>query len=51
MKRLLKVNLFILDEFLSTTLSECEWKDILGAIQLRADTKSLTYYIQQTPEG
>lgn len=37
MKKLSKVDLLILDEFLLTTISECERNDLFEVIQSRTD--------------
>ena len=50
-KKLSKVDLLILDEFLSTTTSECEQNDLFEVIQSRTDKKSTIYCSQWAPEG
>ena len=50
-KKLSKVDLLILDEFLSTTTSECEQNDFFEVIQSRTDKKSTIYCSQWAPEG
>ena len=39
MKKISKVHLLILDEFLLTTISECEGNDLFEVIQSRTDKK------------
>lgn len=51
MKKLSKVDLLILDEFLLTTISKCERNDLFEVIQSRTDKKSTIYYSQWTPKG
>ena len=51
MKKLSKVDLLILDEFLLTTISECERNDLFEVIQSRTDKKSTIYCSQWAPEG
>lgn len=51
MKKLSKVDLLILDEFLLTTISECERNDLFEVIQSRTDKKSTIYCSQSAPEG
>ena len=51
MKKLSKVDLLILDEFLLTTISECERNDLFEVIQSRTDNKSTIYCSQWAPEG
>ena len=51
MKKLSKVDLLILDEFLLTPISECERNDLLEVIQSRTDKKSTIYCNQWAPEG
>ena len=51
MKKLSKVDLLILDEFLLTTISECERSDLFEVIQSRTDNKSSIYCCQWAPEG
>lgn len=41
----------ILDEFLLTTISECERNNLFEAIQSRTDKKSTIYYNQWASEG
>ena len=41
----------ILDEFLLTTISECERNDLFEVIQSRTDKKSTIYCSQWAPEG
>ena len=43
MKKLSKVDLLILDEFLFTTISECEQNDLFEVILSRTDKKSTIY--------
>ena len=43
MKKLSKVDLLILDEFLLTTISEYERNDLFEEIQSRTDKKSIIY--------
>ena len=50
-KKLSKVDLLILDEFLLTTTSECEQNDLFEVIQSRTDKKSTIYCSQWAPEG
>lgn len=50
-KKLSKVDLLILDEFLLTTISECEQNDLFEVIQSRTDKKSTIYCSQWAPEG
>ena len=51
MKKLSKVDLLILDEFLLTPISECERNDLFEVIQSRTDKKSTIYCSQWAPEG
>ena len=51
MKKLSKVDLLILDEFLLTTISEGERNDLFEVIQSRTDNKSTIYCSQWAPEG
>ena len=51
MKKLSKVDLLILDEFLLTTISKCERNDLFEVIQSRTDKKSTIYCSQWAPEG
>ena len=51
MKKLSKVDLLILDEFLLTTISEYERNDLFEEIQSRTDKKSIIYCSQWAPEG
>ena len=46
MKKLSKVDLLILDEFLLTAISECEQNDLFEVIQSRTDKKSTIYCSQ-----
>ena len=46
-----QINLLILDEFLLTTISECEQDDLFEVIQSRTDKKSAIYCSQWAPEG
>ena len=46
MKKLSKVDLLILDEFLLTPISECERNDLFEVIQSRTDKKSTIYCSQ-----
>lgn len=50
-KKLSKVDLLILDEFLLTPISECERNDLFEVIQSRTDKKSTIYCSQWAPEG
>lgn len=50
-KKLSKVDLLILDEFLLTNISEGERNDLFEVIQSRTDKKSTIYCIQWAPEG
>lgn len=51
MKKLSKVDLLILDEFLLTNISEGERNDLFEVIQSRTDNKSTIYCSQWAPEG
>ena len=51
MKKLSKVDLLILDEFLLTNISEGERNDLFEVIQSRTDKKSTIYCSQWAPEG
>ena len=51
MKKLFKIDLLILDEFLLTTINESERNDLFEVIQSRTDKKSTIYYSQWAPEG
>ena len=42
---------YLLDEFLLTTISECERNDLFEVIQSRTDKKSTIYCSQWAPEG
>lgn len=50
-KKLSKVDLLVLDEFLLTTISECEQNDLFEVIRSRTDKKSTIYCSQWAPEG
>ena len=50
MKKLSKVDLLILDEFLLTNISEGERNDLFEVIQSRTDNKSTIYCSQWAPE-
>lgn len=50
-RKLSKVDLLILDEFLLTPVSECERNDLFEVIQSRTDKKSTIYCSQWAPEG
>lgn len=51
MKKLSKVDLLILDEFLLTNISEGERNNLFEVIQSRTDNKSTIYCSQWAPEG
>lgn len=51
MKKLFKIDLLILDEFLLTTINESERNDLFEVIQSRTDKKSTIYCSQWAPEG
>lgn len=51
MKKLSKVDLLILDEFLLTNISEGERNDLFEVIQSRTDNKSTIYCSQWASEG
>ncbi|WP_448922274.1 ATP-binding protein [Holdemanella biformis] len=50
MKKLSKVDLLILDEFLLTIISEYERNDLFEEIQSRTDKKTIIYCSQWAPE-
>ena len=50
MKKLSKVDLLILDEFLLTIISEYERNDLFEEIQSRTDKKPIIYCSQWAPE-
>lgn len=51
MKKISKIDLLILDEFLLTQISETERNDLFEIIELRTDKKSTIYCSQWAPEG
>ena len=51
MQKVSKVDLLILDEFLSTTINKCERNNLFEEIQSRIDKKSTIFYSQWISEG